>query len=291
MEGKKTTLTLLLTLATIISAVSFGWSIGNDRRNDAIVYALHTIFSMYTFLFALLSIKERDVNVHSAGVFHVSVLLTSASLVLLGTSILPTTPSPVAAIPEDTVLSFLWPALTAVYSAAAVVAMTTPIGPPLHYPPSNLYPQKIVDSITNMAENNVAGVVGTSLPSLSRMRAYLRHRCVPVVSITVQLHDQSRLARKPGSVPRHWGSPYPPRGNACQRQLHANARSHGELPVQFLRVETNPWFRLAIRLPVGKAELGSLRHRSTIGGDFCSYLLCASLLFAAVDQVPRTRPL
>jgi len=229
MEGKKTTLTLLLTLATVISAVSFGWSIGNDLRSDAVVYALHTIFSMYTFLFALLSIKERDVNVHSAGVFHVSVLLTSASLLLLGTSILPTTPSPVAVIPEDYVLSLLWPALTAVYSAAAAVAMTTPIGPPLHYPPSSIYPQKIVDSITNMAENNVAGVVGTDLLSPRCMYTYLLNRCIPVVTVVVHIHNQSRLAWKPGRVPRHWGPPYPARRNACQRQLHANARSHGAL--------------------------------------------------------------
>jgi len=244
MERKKTALTLLLTLAILINVGATGWSIRNHLNSEMVVHTLHTFFSVYSFLFALCSIKERDVGAHSAGILHLSFLLTLASFLFLVTNILPTTPSPVAVAIEDYILSLSGPVLTAVYMVAAVVAITTPLGPQLHYPPSDIYPPNIVESITNTEENNVAGVVGACASSAVFLCS-LRCRCIPLVSTSVFLYHESRLARKPGAVLRHWRPSYPPNGDACKRKLHENAERHTQLSVQLLWVEANAGIWLA----------------------------------------------
>ncbi|KJA25547.1 hypothetical protein HYPSUDRAFT_37542 [Hypholoma sublateritium FD-334 SS-4] len=191
MRWRKALVTLLLALALIATTISLGWSLAIHESNDTIIYSLHLIFALYLFLIAARSITQTDPANHSESILHLTVLISVAFALLGSTAILPRTPSPVAvsigepvvkasvwyaapasfsnatspaivSIDDEPVLKGLWYALTAIYAIIAVIAYTTPLGPPLHYPPSDIYSEKTVQSITNKDEDNVCGIINAS---------------------------------------------------------------------------------------------------------------------------------
>lgn len=189
MRWRKVLVTLLLAFALIATTISLGWSLAIHESNDTIIYSLHLVFALYLFLIAARSITQTDSADHSESILHLTVLISVAFSLLGSTAILPKTPSPVAvsigepvvkasvwyaapasfspnttspvavSIDDEPVLKGLWYALTAIYAIIAVIAYTTPLGPPLHYPPIDIYSEKTVQSITNKDEDNVCGII------------------------------------------------------------------------------------------------------------------------------------
>ncbi|KAF8879657.1 ATP-binding cassette transporter [Gymnopilus junonius] len=163
MRWRKIFVSSLLALAVVLNAVPLGWSIAHEDKHDIIVYSLHIGFALYTFIIAARSVSQNTVEYHSESTIHLAALLTIAFGLLGISTILPSSPSPIAAVFAGVdVLSASWYALIAIYFVTSVVSITTPLGPPLHYPPENIYSEKTVQSITNKDEENVCGIINGS---------------------------------------------------------------------------------------------------------------------------------
>lgn len=197
MRWRKIVLSLFLAFAVVFSTVSLGWSIANNDSADIQIYSLHLSFSIYIFLVSARSVVQVTTDNHSDSIIHLTALSTVAFLLLGSAAILPDSLPPVAvSIDDEPVLLSLWYALLAIYTLACILAYSTPLGPPLHYPPSNIYSEKTVKSITNMDEQNVCGSTGTVSTLFQSCFVLMLHyvRCLPMGHLAVLIYDQGRLA-------------------------------------------------------------------------------------------------
>lgn len=154
-----------MTLALIATTTALGWTLATHEKQDTTIFALHLVYALYLFLIAARSIPQNSADSHSESILHLTVLITVAFMLLASTAILPTIPSPVPlSIDDESALKGLWYALTCIYGVVAVIAYTTPLGPPLHYPPSDIYSEKTVQSITNTDEDNTCGIISALSP-------------------------------------------------------------------------------------------------------------------------------
>ncbi|KAF8802271.1 multidrug resistance-associated ABC transporter [Phlegmacium glaucopus] len=162
---RKALLSLFLAFAVVISTVSLGWSIANNDHIDTTIFSLHLSFALYVFLISARSVLQVSTDDHSNSIIHLTVLLTVAFSLLGSVAILPNSPLPVTTSIDDDdepVLLGLWYALLGVYAVGCFIAYSTPLGPPLHFPPSDIYSEKTVKTITNMDERNVCGTTDAS---------------------------------------------------------------------------------------------------------------------------------
>ncbi|KAJ7635025.1 multidrug resistance-associated ABC transporter [Roridomyces roridus] len=133
---------------------------GEDGPRVLATYALHLAFALYVFAVAAFAINRNDVQTQSESIWHLAALTALPAFCMAFTAILPNDAVIVASFTET--IQRLWYAVLALYIVACVVAWTTPLGPPLHYPPAAIYSPKTVAAVTNMDEENVTGVVGAS---------------------------------------------------------------------------------------------------------------------------------
>ena len=159
MRWRKALLSLFLAFAVVISTVSLGWSIVNNDHDDVKIYSLHLCFALYVFVISARSVLKVSTVHHSASVLHLTALLTVAFLLLCSAAILPD-PLVAVSIDDESVLLDLWYALLGIYTVSCILAYSTPLGPPLHYPPSDIYSEKTIKSIANTDEHNVCGTTG-----------------------------------------------------------------------------------------------------------------------------------
>ena len=160
MRWRKALLSLFLAFAVVISTVSLGWSTANNDHDDMKIYSLHLCFALYVFVTSARSVLQDTACDHSVSVLHLTALLTVAFLLLGLAAILPDPPSVAVSIHDESVLLGPWYALLGIYAFGCILAYSTPLGPPLHYPPSDIYSEKSVKSITNTDERNVCGTTG-----------------------------------------------------------------------------------------------------------------------------------
>ena len=154
-------MSMSLAFAVVISTASLGCSIAINDHVDIKIYGLHLFFALYVFVISARSVLQVATYDHSDSILHLTSLLTVAVLLLGSAAILPDSSPPVAAsIDEKSVLLGLWYSLLGIYTVGCILAYSTPLGPPLHYPPSDIYSEKTIKSITNMDEQNVCGTTG-----------------------------------------------------------------------------------------------------------------------------------
>ena len=170
MRWRKALLSLFLAFAVIISTVSLGWSIANNDHVDMKIYSLHLFFALYVFIISARSVLQVTTEDHSGSIIHLTTLLTVAFSLLGSAAILPDSPPPMtASIDDEPVLLGLWYTLLGLYTVSCVIAYSTPLGPPLHYPPSDIYSEKTIKSITNTDEQNVCGTTGRHLICFNKL--------------------------------------------------------------------------------------------------------------------------
>ena len=164
MRWRKALLSLFLAFAVVISTVSLGWSIANNDHVDMKIYSLHLFFALYVFVISARSVIQVTTDDHSDSILHLTALLSVAFSLLGSAAILPDSSPPVAAsIDDEPVLLGLWYTLLGIYTVSCILVYFTPLGPPLHYPPSDIYSEKTIKSITNTDEQNVCGTTGRHL--------------------------------------------------------------------------------------------------------------------------------
>ena len=162
MRWRKALLSLFLAFAVVISRISLGSTV-NNNHDDMIIYSLHLFFAFYVFVTSARSVFQDTAYDHSISVLHLTALLTVAFLLLGSAAIFPAPPSVAVSIDDESFLLNLWYALLGIYTVGCIVVYSTPLGPPLHYPPSDIYSEKTVKSITNTDERNVCGTTGMHL--------------------------------------------------------------------------------------------------------------------------------
>ncbi|KAJ7717035.1 multidrug resistance-associated ABC transporter [Mycena metata] len=133
------------------------------EADDAATYALHLGYALYLLGVAAFAVNRNDVEGHSESIWHLAALTTLPSFCMAFTAILPSDP----VIASVDIVQRLWYAVLGIYTLSCVVAWTTPLGPPLHYPPAAIYSPKTVATISNAESlsptgENVTGIVGAS---------------------------------------------------------------------------------------------------------------------------------
>ncbi|KAJ7512914.1 multidrug resistance-associated ABC transporter [Mycena galericulata] len=126
---------------------------------EVATYALHLFYALYVLTVAGFAVKRIDVQAHSESIWHLAALTTLPAFSMSFTAILP---SDAVILASVEIIQRLWYAVLAIYIVACITAWTTPLGPPLHYPPSAIYSPKTVAAATNTDQENVTGVVGAS---------------------------------------------------------------------------------------------------------------------------------
>ncbi|KZV66005.1 ATP-binding cassette transporter [Peniophora sp. CONT] len=161
---------LILVLAAIVGlqTASLALSAGLALRNEIVTYSLHVFIALYALALALVSIRQNEQRAHTVVTAHLAILNVIVFFALFVVAILPDTTlhtqlyviymrnSPKA-------LDILRAVDVVLYLVAAVLTMSMPLGPQLHYPVERIYSEKTVASITNQDINNVSGSTGASI--------------------------------------------------------------------------------------------------------------------------------
>ena len=192
-------MTLSLAAILIINAISFGWTLANSETANIVIPATHVGFSIYLVILAVRSVKLDTIHAHSNYILHLAALSTFAVALLGITAILPDTPPTINAFTKDVpALGALGYSRLLLYILVASITLTTRLGPPLHYRPEDIYFEKTVSSITNAADENVAGIVSEfvlSVPLFFTPSDSLQ-RCLCAGASVILLHNSSRVAGK-----------------------------------------------------------------------------------------------
>ncbi|KAI9441690.1 ATP-binding cassette transporter [Lactarius indigo] len=153
---------LVIAFAVIVSlqTVSLGYSILFSSSAIIATHLLHVSFSVYLSVLAAQSIGKTTIHSHIRRTIHISAL-SALAFVLLGFTAL--FPSNRLMIPQPRFMQVVWYAVLGLYACSTFIAVTTPLGPALHFPVSRIYSEKTVAAITNQAMDNVSGVTGASV--------------------------------------------------------------------------------------------------------------------------------
>ncbi|KZO97554.1 multidrug resistance-associated ABC transporter [Calocera viscosa TUFC12733] len=165
---KKIALTALLALLVACEAVTLGFLAASTTSAQPLAASsLRLASAVYILVFSACSISDSGVNTHWAGLIHLSVL-TAGGVLLLGIS---------AILPDDDALAEVLAAapdlgeaiaplqytVFMLYLAAVSLASTIPRGPPLHFPPAQIYSLKTLSTSAPTTKDNVCGIVQTSV--------------------------------------------------------------------------------------------------------------------------------
>jgi len=163
MRLRKLFLTFLLAAILMVQCICLGWAAIEGERTNIGVHTLHIVFALYALVAAARSVGQQD-NEHAVSMIHLSALTFVASAFLFTTSILPSTELvDISLYVPSTVPLVLFYATLALYVASLVLAASTPCGPPLHFPPEQIYSDKVTAKMTNTSEDNVCGITGASV--------------------------------------------------------------------------------------------------------------------------------
>ncbi|KAL4260343.1 ATP-binding cassette transporter C [Pleurotus pulmonarius] len=160
----KLVISCLFATIIVLEAISLGYYAVLEIKDQIPIYTLHLFFALYLLVLSVRSVKQNDINYHGESMLHLSTLTALANGLLLGTTILPATPPPVAEAFSETepVLEGLWYSILTLYFIACAICFTTPQGPTFYYPPERIYSEKVVANITNSDRENVCGIIGAS---------------------------------------------------------------------------------------------------------------------------------
>ncbi|KAN0125580.1 multidrug resistance-associated ABC transporter [Russula decolorans] len=165
MKLRGTLMVIAFVVVVSLQTVSFGYAASFSSSTTAATYLLHVLFAIYLSILAVQSVGRNTIGSHIGNVIHLSVLTTLTFALLGFTALLPRDPTSILAPAEDWphFLQAIWYVVLALYGLSTVVAVTTPLGPPLHFPVSRIYSEKTVAAITNQAVDNVSGATGASV--------------------------------------------------------------------------------------------------------------------------------
>ncbi|KAK7000595.1 ATP-dependent bile acid permease [Favolaschia claudopus] len=155
MRSRKIILSAVAFLLVLLHAFRLAFELGFGA-DHTFVHAWSLSFSLYLFLIATLSIRRQSATLHTESVWHLTTLSFVGSL-LSGISLFLPASSDTQEVRSPFPITVLF-----LLFATFLVAINTPCGPDLHFPPSAIYSGKIVEGITKQEQHNVSGVYGAS---------------------------------------------------------------------------------------------------------------------------------
>ncbi|PCH35119.1 multidrug resistance-associated ABC transporter [Wolfiporia cocos MD-104 SS10] len=160
---RKIAIVVFLSAILVIQCACLGWSLVEEGQSDLAVHIIHIVFAFYVLLVAARSVSQRN-SEHETSVAHLFALTSVASGFLFATAILPSPKLSDSGIYLfSTVPLGLWYTTLALYILSLVIAITTPCGPALHYPPEQIYSDKTLAKVSATYDDNVCGVTGASV--------------------------------------------------------------------------------------------------------------------------------
>ncbi|KAI9510285.1 ATP-binding cassette transporter [Russula earlei] len=159
-----TLLVIVFAVTVSLDAIALGFAVSRPSWTVTATYLLHVLFAVYLLVLAIHSVGKNTIYSHTENFIHLSVLTTLAFALLTFTALFPRDRS--SALAEDSLPHFLqvvWYVVLGLFTLSATVAVTTPLGPPLNFPVSRIYSEKVVAAITNKDVDNVSGVTGASV--------------------------------------------------------------------------------------------------------------------------------
>jgi hypothetical protein len=190
---------LVIAFAVIVSlqTVSVGYSISFLSPTVTVTHLLHVLFSVYLSVLAVQSIGNSTIHSHMRRTIHLSAL-TALAFVLLGfTALFPSDRVSISILADGSQPRFMqvvWYVVLGLYASSTFIAVTTPLGPALHFPVSRIYSEKTVAAITNQTIDNVCGVTGSCFLLIFTITDR-RHRRVSLGPASFLVYHQSRDAR------------------------------------------------------------------------------------------------
>ncbi|KAH8986771.1 ATP-binding cassette transporter [Lactarius hatsudake] len=159
---------LVMAFAVIVSlqTVALGYSISFSSSAIIATHLLHVSFSVYLSILAAQSIGKSTIHSHTKRTIHLSALSALAFVLLGFTALLPSNRVSTSILADGSQPRFMqvvWYVVLGLYASSTFLAVTTPLGPALHFPVSRIYSEKTVAAITNQAMDNVSGVTGASV--------------------------------------------------------------------------------------------------------------------------------
>jgi hypothetical protein len=168
---RKLFLTVNAVCIVALSTVCFGYAVANAELDYATIYSIYVIFSTYLLIICALSLKQRLTGNHCRSILHITVLSTTAVIALGVSAIIPTTIVPqTSSVSEELLVQMIWYTVMGLCMVMTITALTTRLGPALHYPPEKIYTEKTTMGITNPDQENVCGIVGAFSASPFRFR-------------------------------------------------------------------------------------------------------------------------
>ena len=144
-----------------LSAAVFGYAVANADLNYARICSIYPIFSTYLLVICALSLKGRMTDNHCRSILHITVLSTTAVTALGTSAIIPTSIAPAnTSVSEELLVQVILYTVLGLSMVMTITAITTRLGPALHYPPEKIYTEKTSMGITNPDQENVCGIVG-----------------------------------------------------------------------------------------------------------------------------------
>ena len=190
---------LVIAFAVIVSlqTVSLGYSISFSSPTIIATHLLHVLFSVYLTVLAAQSIGKSTIHSHTRRTIHLSAL-TALAFVLLGfTALFPSNRVSTSILADSSQPRFMQVVryvVLGLYASSTFIAVTTPLGPALHFPVSRIYSEKTVAAITNQATDNVCGVTGSCFLLIFTI-ANRGHRRVGLGPTSFLVYHQSCDAR------------------------------------------------------------------------------------------------
>ena len=191
---------LVIAFAIIVSlqTVSLGYSISFLSPTDTVIHLLHVFFSVYLAVLAAQSFGKSTIHSHTRRTILLSALTTLAFVLLGFTALVPSNRVSISIQADDSQPSFMqvvWYVVLSLYASTTFIAVTTPLGPALHFPVSRIYSEKTVAAITNQAIGNVSGVTGSCFWLILTIANRGGHRRLSLGPTPFLVHHQSRDAR------------------------------------------------------------------------------------------------
>ena len=166
MKLRGTILVIAFVVVVGLQAISLGYAASFSSSTIKATYTLHVLFSIYLSILAIRSVSKNTIYTHTRNTIHLSVLTTLASGLLGFTALLPLDQTSISTSAEDSqphISQIIWYVVLGLYALSTIVAITTPLGPALHFPVSRIYSEKTAAAVTNKALDNVSGATGLCL--------------------------------------------------------------------------------------------------------------------------------
>ncbi|KAL4079580.1 hypothetical protein J3A83DRAFT_4368342 [Scleroderma citrinum] len=155
----------VLVVIVVLQSISLGWTfMVDDEGYSKYTYGLHVAYAFYATILAGRAVYQNTVEAHAVSIIHLAVLTFMPTILLFAAAILPSS-LPVSITLAQNVPFLLWIyyVVLALYFVITIIIFTMPTGPPLHFPPENVFSEKTVLNATNHDQNNVSGIVGSSV--------------------------------------------------------------------------------------------------------------------------------